>query len=256
MMRKLYFFIVHSHYDVAKVTTVRHLFEKNGVIPITFFLDEKNDNIRIDKLIKDEIDCRVWFVYCKSAAARNSKWVQSELAYIKKANRQIDIEIDLDQSFSDTYLHSNVASAIRLQIEAIKRASSIFCTYAKEDERALNQINKYLISKNCDVYTYSLGGKWAPEDTYSIQHSSAVVAYISKESLKSEYVVKMLELAVKWEKPFLPVFLDDIDVLKNQEAFRFLKDLDGFRFDLDYIDKSCQAMLRNYLSLIIKTKNY
>lgn len=97
---KLTVFLSHSHADIEKVRKVRDVLETLNCEPITFFLACMDDNNPLlEKLIKDEIDARNVFVYCKSKKAKKSKWVQKELEYIKSTGQKRLYEIDLEENF-------------------------------------------------------------------------------------------------------------------------------------------------------------
>lgn len=94
---EIWIFLSHSNADYEKVRLIRNLLEEQSLRPLMFFLKCLNDEDEIDSLIKREIDCRTKFILCDSPAARNSKWVQREVDYIKSKN-QIYETIDLSLS--------------------------------------------------------------------------------------------------------------------------------------------------------------
>ena len=79
MEEKVFIFISHSHRDLEKVRKIRNFLENNCSEPILFFLKSRDDEDEITSLIKDEIDARIWFIYCDSQNARESRWVKKEL---------------------------------------------------------------------------------------------------------------------------------------------------------------------------------
>ena len=78
-----YVFISHAHKDIGAIRKIRNYLEDNGLEPICFYLRCLSDNDEILDLIKREIDAREWFLLVDSENARQSKWVKTEVEYIK-----------------------------------------------------------------------------------------------------------------------------------------------------------------------------
>ena len=97
MDNEIWVFLSHSNKDYEKVCKVRNMLEQQGYRPLVFFLNCLNDDDEIDLLIKREIDSRQKFILCNSVNARNSKWVQKEVDYIKRKNRLWE-KVDIDAS--------------------------------------------------------------------------------------------------------------------------------------------------------------
>lgn len=92
----LWVFISHSTKDFDKVRIVRNALEEEGFRPILFYLKCISDDEEINSLLKREIDARNRFILCDSVNAQESKYVQSEVEYIRSKNRMYEI-IDLNQ---------------------------------------------------------------------------------------------------------------------------------------------------------------
>ena len=80
-------FLSHSSEDIEKVRIIRNEFELYTHNPLAFHLrclsDETPEKKReLDELIRREIDCREWFVFCESAASARSDYVKMEKDYI------------------------------------------------------------------------------------------------------------------------------------------------------------------------------
>ena len=80
---RVYIFVSHSHKDIEKVRVIRNYLESLGGEQLLFFLLSKDDDNEIDKLIKDEISARIWFIYIESGNSKQSKWVQTELEFAR-----------------------------------------------------------------------------------------------------------------------------------------------------------------------------
>src|SRR5687768_15897528 len=89
----------HSTKDFVKVAGLRNGLESQGHRPLMFFLKCLGDDCEIDSLIRREIDARTWFILCQSANAKLSRWVQSEVSYVKelaKKSPKVYTEVDLE----------------------------------------------------------------------------------------------------------------------------------------------------------------
>lgn len=89
-------FLSHSHRDFDSVARVRNFLEQKGHHPLMFFLKCLNDDHEVDGLIRREIEARSWFVLCKSAHAKDSEWVKSEVEIIKGLPERTYSEIEID----------------------------------------------------------------------------------------------------------------------------------------------------------------
>jgi hypothetical protein len=91
-------FLSHSTKDWDEVRRVRNLLEEKGHRPLVFFLKCLTEHSELDDLIRREIDARSWFLLCDSESARQSSWVQAEVAYIKEMQGKYYEEIDLGRA--------------------------------------------------------------------------------------------------------------------------------------------------------------
>jgi hypothetical protein len=98
--KEIWVFLSHSNKDYDKVKEVRNMLENMSFRPIMFYLLCLSDDDEVDNLIKREIDARTRFIYCDSENARESKWVQTELEYIRLKERRfqtIDLSLPNNQ---------------------------------------------------------------------------------------------------------------------------------------------------------------
>ena len=89
-------FVSHSTKDFEKVRLVRNALEESGFRPILFFFFFMEDEDEINELLKREIDARRRFILCDSPNAQSSKFVQSEVNYIKSQDRMYEV-IDISK---------------------------------------------------------------------------------------------------------------------------------------------------------------
>jgi len=101
-------FVSHSTKDFERVRLVRNALEDRGFRPILFYLKCMEDEDEINGLLKREIDARRHFILCDSSNAQASKFVQSEVDYIRSKRRMYEVvdlsQIDLDNSDAEDIL--------------------------------------------------------------------------------------------------------------------------------------------------------
>jgi hypothetical protein len=147
--KKLTIFLSHSHADIEKVRKVRDVLETLNCEPITFFLACMDDNNPLlEQLIKNEIDARNVFVYCKSKKAEKSKWVQKELEYIKSSGQKRMYVIDLEESFE--------TSVVQLLSELMKIifSNTVVLCYAQSASTVAAQLAKLLEERGFATLNY------------------------------------------------------------------------------------------------------
>lgn len=93
-------FLSHSSRDIEKVRLIRNEFEKRGQNPLAFHLrclntDTPEGKKELDSLIKREIDCREWFIFCESPDAEKSEYVRMEKNYIIDTGKKKIWSIDM-----------------------------------------------------------------------------------------------------------------------------------------------------------------
>ena len=151
MDNEIWVFLSHSNKDYEKVCKVRNMLEQQGYRPLVFFLNCLNDDDEIDLLIKREIDSRQKFILCNSVNARNSKWVQKEVDYIKRKNRLWE-KVDIDASIE--YIER---SLVRFQSR-----NTVYINGVSGDNEIIESIARYFMDKdyivvnidNCDNEDY------------------------------------------------------------------------------------------------------
>lgn len=208
---EIWVFLSHSHEDYEKVRRIRDMLEDVQMRPIMFFLKCLNDNDEIDSLIKREIDCRTRFILCDSEKSRKSDWVKREIEYIKSKDRNFDI---IDMTVND--------DLIRQQIERIKKQTTIFISYNREEynlaELVYDRLCKYDFDIKFDRYMYRLGDDFARENMLSIDKAcekGTVIALLRERVLaENSFVRKELGKAIgndlsRDSHSILPFYLDN-----------------------------------------------
>jgi hypothetical protein len=177
-------FLSHSTKDWDKVRRVRNLLEEKNHRPLVFFLKCLTEHSELDGLIRREIEARNWFLLCDSENARQSSWVQDEVAYIKNMKGKYYEEIDLDV-------------AIEFQIDRIDRLSkrvTVFLSYDRNDAPYAHHIQQALIDHEYGVWmdttALATGANWMQKITNAIDRAverGFVIILLSPSAAKSQF---------------------------------------------------------------------
>ena len=235
MEEKVYIFISHSHKDIEKVRKIRNFLEKNCSEPILFFLKSKDDDDEITSLIEEEIDARIWFIYCDSKNARESIWVKKELDYVKRTGKRNCTEIDLDNEFdSRGYLKEKTKRRLKRELAKFLFLQRITISYSHHDKEVVEKVrtvlNKYDIVTTSDSDMLS-GADWFMSNQQRINKSSAMLYFLSENSIKSQSVQAELRSAQELNKDVFVVYLDNKSSTMLSEELFVCSKID-FRLDV------------------------
>ncbi len=186
--------------------------ENYGLRPLLFYLRCINDEDELEDLIKREIDVRERFVLCDSPNARNSKWVQAEVKYIKTQTNKIVEQININ----DTQIN------IEKQVKQLLFRSTIFLSYqssdftlAKELAEKLRQYEYLVFAGDKEVL---LGSNFVKDIKVNIQESAnkGYVFYFIGENIHNSH----------WQKEELYMALgSDASIVFIQLSSYSIKDL-------------------------------
>jgi len=134
-------FVSHSTKDFERVRLVRNALEDSGFRPILFYLKCMEDEDEINELLKREIDARRRFILCDSPNAQASKFVQSEVDYIKAQQRMYEI-VDLSSiDFDSETLQEDVLKLIK----PFRVRTNVFLSYNScTDREIVGLVKKHL----------------------------------------------------------------------------------------------------------------
>ena len=215
MDNHIWVFLSHSNEDYEKVRMVRNWLEEMQFRPIMFYLKCLNDDDEVNELIKREIDCRNRFVLCQSINSRKSKWVQSEVEYIRSKNRMFQI-IDMEQDLEN----------IRSQVEQFKKRSSVFIVYDNEKRCLYNSIKIEL--KKRDFVILNRETAWNLENVSSIETSlfdvcnkGYILYLMTKNSTTNGLIHDLLTCAYEEKVRIFPVLLEDTWVPMRVRCFQY-----------------------------------
>ena len=158
-------FLSHSNKDYHAVRKLRNILENEGQYPLMFFLKCMNDEDELDSLLKREIECRTRFILCDSNNAKESKWVQREVAAIKALNRIYET-INIDN------LEANLSEA-KAKVQQLSKRSTIILSFDQEHEHLAYQMYSRLMKYDFKVLLFPLFDFEAKEDFECINGSYA-----------------------------------------------------------------------------------
>lgn len=240
--KEIWIFLSHSNKDFEKVRRIRNYLERNSCRPLMFYLKCLSNDDEIDNLIKREIDCRTRFIICESDNSKESKWVQSEVAYIKSQLRSYDV-IDLSKSEEE----------INRQLDKIIKNTQIFLSYSRSDAEFVNAVYSHV--RKYDLRCYCEEGKlYAQNKSFQEQLNDAidlakdfgfVVFFASEESLASKWVTYELQYAIERGAKILILLLDEYAKKHYKEMFPQAQDIPHN----DWIDRDqCSIRVRDLTS--------
>lgn len=213
MEEKVYIFISHSHRDIVKVRKIRNFLENNCSEPILFFLKSKDDDDEITSLIEEEIDARIWFIYCDSKNARDSIWVKKELDYVYKTGKRNTTTIDLDHGFDENgCLKESTKRKLKRELKKFIYLQHIYVSYSARDRDTVTKIRnvlaKYDITTTSDE-ALMVGFEFGAQVEQMIVRSSAMLFFLSSNSINSYSYKLELNRALSLNKDVFVVYLDD-----------------------------------------------
>lgn len=240
--KEIWIFLSHSNKDFEKVRVIRNYLEDHFCRPLMFYLKCLSNDDEIDNLIKREIDCRTRFIICDSENSKESKWVQSEVAYIKSQLRSYDI-IDLGKDEEE----------IKKHLDKIIKNTQIYLSYSRNDADLVRAVYSHI--RKYDLRCYCEEGKlYAQNKSFQEQLNDAidlakdfgfVVFFASEESLASKWVTYELQYAIERGAKILILLLDEYAKKHYKEMFPQAQDIPHN----DWIDRDqCSIRVRDLTS--------
>ena len=203
-----YVFISHAHKDIHEIRRIRNFLEENGLEPICFYLRCLSDDDEILDLIKREIDAREWFLLVDSKNARESKWVQTEIEYIKKKDSKKMISVSLDKQ-----------EEIEPILIRLSKTMRVFLSYSHKDQIIAQAIYNECIKHDLKVFdevnSIKSGESWEKSVSSAIKDAAkqgCVVLIISENAVTSKFVRDEMYFAISLGAYVLPVIVGDVDL--------------------------------------------
>lgn len=193
-MKKLSVFLSHSHKDIDKVRKVRNLLEILGCEPLIFYLKSMDNDDELQDYIKEEIELRNVFIYCKSKNAENSKWVQNEVEYIKSFDKNRLHEIDIDNAFEFGVLEMIEA------IGKIIKSNRIFLDYSLKDKEIASKITNILSNLDIEIFDINSIEEYYNVDTKTLLQELIYVPLITDNFCESSInMANYIEVCDNWQ---------------------------------------------------------
>lgn len=204
-------FLSHSTKDWNEVRRIRNFLEEKGHRPLVFFLKCLTDHSELDGLIKREIEARTWFLLCDSQNARESQWVQAEVAFIK----------DLEGKYHETIDLKEAIEAQLDRVDRLCRRATVFLSYSRHDLPFAQRMREALIKRDYSVWidtTIAAGSNWMDEITGAIDRAVArgfVLLLLSPSSVQSQFIMHEIQYSLdKASKAahganIIPIMIDD-----------------------------------------------
>lgn len=239
--KEIWIFLSHSNKDFEKVRFIRNYLEEHSCRPLMFYLKCLSNDDEIDNLIKREIDCRTRFIICDSENSRESKWVQSEVAYIKSQLRAYDI---LNLSMTE--------EEIKRLLDQIIKNTQIYLSYSRNDadlvSAVYSHIKKYDIrccfDQECAADSVRSFQDQLHQAIDLVKDFGFVVFFASEESLASKWVIHELQYAVDRGAKMLILLLDEYAKKHYKEMFPQAQDIPKYELldREDLIDSGRQTV--------------
>ena len=262
MEEKVYIFVSHSHYDIEAVRKIRNYLESLNAEPILFFLKSKSDEDEITNLIEDEIDARIWFIYCDSKNAKESNWVRKEVSYALSKGKQNNLTINVDNCLDDKgELKDSVKKDINNTLSKIRSLQALYISYSRHDEYIVRRIRDGLSSygiKTFMDFDMNASCNFIEASIEQLKQSRLVLFFASNASIRSEWVNYELTMSVKGEKKILPILMynsieerNEIQAYINQNL-PYLREMQSIYFSTreEDIDKSISELMGNLYNLL------
>ena len=219
--KEIWIFLSHSNKDFAKVRLIRNYLEENSCRPLMFYLKCLSNDDEIDDLIKREIDCRTRFIICDSENSQASKWVQSEVKYIKSQQRSYET-IDLSKSEEE----------IKAQLDKLVKSTQIFLSYSRSDyelvQAVYQHICKYDIRCFFDAEDLTSGNDFQNQVRHGIDLAKDfgfVVFFANKHSMSAKFVVSELQYSLDTGAKMLILLIDEYAKMYYKELFPQAQDI-------------------------------
>jgi hypothetical protein len=163
------------------------------------------------------MQARSWFVLCKSANSKSSRWVQSEIEIIEKLTEKTYAEIDLDDPLLD----------LDASLFSLSHKASVFLSYARNDDAIAQRIKQELKLHDFGVFSdLEIKGDelWKVRIESELENAAmqgAILLLVSAASIRSRWQQAELEFAVRvaavkhQRAHILPLYLEGFDALRE-----------------------------------------
>jgi len=212
-------FISHSSSDIEKVRLIRNEFERLGQNPLAFHLkclntDTPEGITELEDLIKREIKARDWFVYCESAEAEKSVYVQMEREYVAALEKKMIWRIDMSKPIPD----------ILEQVRKIVTDIHLFVLYSYRDKDLVHPLIGVLQERDYCILTeadFRPGGNAFRQVSQEMLKSAAYGAFLmilTKESIHNYFMMQEYMRAKSYNAAIVVFIFDDVITVREASS--------------------------------------
>lgn len=212
-------FISHSSRDIIVARSVRNLLEDRnhnfvGLIGLASFSGRPKEEIF--RLLSDEIKARDWLILIDSENAQQSEYVQFEIEFAKSIKKPFyTIQCDRFSRGTDRY---EIERSLVPCIAVFSRGLRLFFSYQTRDMEFVKQLSQAMVDQNFEVWldqeNITPGVYWESaisEAIDSVLDYGVFVVFLSRNSLRSQYVHAEIDHAVQQRAMILPILLEQIN---------------------------------------------
>jgi hypothetical protein len=205
-------FVSHASADLPAVRKVRNYLEDQGAAPLLFHLLSLKNPEDFWPIIEREIHERNFFLYCESADAARSEWVQKEREAVARSRSLVPGKpIRIGHVRVDTKLDT---AALDDFIEKTR----VYPSYARADQDRVRPYIAALRAAGFQVFDpltdLKPGVEWASAMDAELTKTAKkgwVVVFFSQTSNASLEAVREVEMAVQLKARLVPVLLDSAE---------------------------------------------
>jgi len=207
--RTAWIFVSHASNDLRQVRNVRNYLEERDGAPLLFHLKALVDPEEFWPIIEREIAARNFFLYCESANAERSEWVQRERQTVEEVRKQRAIRVGsirvdqeplsletLDQFLADTRVYPIYSHKDRAVVEPFINA--------------IRDAGFHVFNALTDLQPAT---DWRSQIASEISQAAAngwIVGFITQNALASQWVNNEIEYARSIGGRFIPVLLEPV----------------------------------------------
>jgi hypothetical protein len=129
---------------------------------------------------------------------------------------------------------------------------SVFVSYVREDEEVIEPDVAFLRRAGCIVWFDSdlePGDDWLPTIAQHVVSSDVVLVFVSRRTLRSEFVEKELHVASKHKKRVVPIFIEPVTLPPAWEMrLGTLQAVDRYELERDKYEADLLNRLRNWMT--------
>lgn len=212
-------FVSHASADLAAVRKVRNYLEDQGAAPLLFHLLSLKNPEDFWPVIEREIQERNFFLYCESADAARSEWVQKEREAVARSRSLVPGKpIRIGHVRVDTKLDTRA-------LDDFIEKTRVYPSYARADQDRVRPYIVALRAAGFQVFDPLTDLKpwveWASAIDAELARTAKkgwVVVFFSQTSNASREAAREVQTAIKLSARLMPVFLDSAESMGTTDG--------------------------------------